>query len=142
MATAPRDTRELIAKAAGGAAGIGALLAAGVHQGMGGPEVEETLVAAQGQVPAAFLAQIEAAWLGATVMFVLIGGGLLAAAFRYRGWLVSLGRLAAVWFAAVGLAFVWAGPRWGDDALSPQFVLLFVLAALAAVASTFAGPRT
>jgi NhaP-type Na+/H+ or K+/H+ antiporter len=116
-------------------------LAAGVHQGFGGPEVVATLKPAQGVVPDGHLVQIEAAWLGMTAMFVLIGLGLLGAALRRTGWLYSLGMGAAVWFASIAAAFLWAAPRWAAPDFPPQAVLMVILAGLAGAAAVAAAPR-
>ncbi len=141
MIRAPKDSRETVARAAGFAAGLGALLAAGVHQGFGGPEVNEVLARAQGEVPPLFLAQIDAVWVGATLLMAMLGAGLIAAALRYQGWLVTLGRAAAVWFAGLGLAFIWSSGRWCVEGLAAQAWLVFPLAALAALASALADRR-
>ena len=136
-----RQQTSLVAKSSGIAAGVGSLLAAGIHQGFGGPEVSETLTAAQGQVPAGFLAQIEAAWIAGTASFVLLGVGLLWAALQRQGWLYSLGRAAAVWFVVVAIAFVWVAPNWGAGGVPAQAMLLLILGGLAAVASALSAPR-
>jgi hypothetical protein len=134
-------TRKLIAKSLGGAAGLGSLASAGIHQGFGGPEVADTLKAAEGAVPALFLAQIEAAWVGATAAFVWLGVGLSMAALSRPGWLFSLGRVGALYFAAIAAAFVWSGDRWGLPAPAPQIWLLGLLAVLSAGAAWLAAPR-
>lgn len=141
MAEPGRDLPRLVARGCGGAAAAGSLLAAGIHQGFGGPEVAETLRAAADAVPAGYLVQIEAAWVGATLVFVLLGVGLGMAAWRRTGWLHSLGLAAAIWFAGIAVAFLWAGPRWGEPGVAPQAVLLFILAALCAVAWRATAPR-
>jgi hypothetical protein len=135
------DRKSLFAKTLGGGAGLGALLAAGIHQGFGGPETAEVLARAQGQVPPALLVQIEAAWIAATASFLLLGVGLLMAAVSRPGWLYSLGRAAAAWFAAVAAAFLYSAPRWGEAGVSAQAWLLAFLAVLAGLAAWLASPR-
>jgi hypothetical protein len=134
-------TFERIGQACGLFAGIGALLAAGVHQGLGGPETADVLSAAQGQVSAEILAQTEAVWIAGTISFVLFGLGLIWAAWKRRGWLYSIGGMAAIWFGAVAIAFVVVGPRWGADGLAPQTVLLAILAGLSGAAALSVRPR-
>lgn len=141
MARPPKDSRETIARAAGLAAGLGSLLAAGIHQGFGGPETTEVLARAQGEVPGLLLAQIEAVWLATTLILALFGAALIAAALRYHGWLVTIGRAAAFWFAGLGLAFVWAAGRWQAEGALGQLLLVFGLAAFSALAATLADRR-
>lgn len=131
-----------IARICGLVAGFGCLLTALVHQALGGPETHEALVAAQGQVPPLYLAQIEAVWLGVTWALVLFGVALILAALRRRGWLYTIGFAAALWMGGLAAAFVWAAPRWGGQMLEPQALLLGGLAVIAAISAHFAGPRT
>lgn len=142
MTSSTKGTRATLAKGLGVAAGAGSLLTAGLHQGWGGAETAQALTAAQGQVPALYLVQIEAVWAGATLVFVLLGLGLVLAGLRRPGWLWSLGRPAAVWFLGLAAAFVWVGPRWGYGEIAPQVFLLLILAALAAAAAWAGGPRS
>jgi hypothetical protein len=128
-------------QACGVLAGIGALLAAGIHQGIGGPETAEVLAVAQGQVAAALLMQTEATWIAGTISFVLLGVALIWAGWRRRGWLYSIGGLAALWFGGVAIAFVLVGPRWGYGGIAPQAVLLSILAVLAAFGAWSVRPR-
>ena len=120
---------------------MGALLAALIHQGFGGPETTEVLARAQGEVPGLFLAQIEAVWIGTTLILALFGLALGAAAFRYHGWLVTVGRAAALWFAGLGLAFIWSVGRWQAEGALPQVLLVFGLAAFSALAAVLADRR-
>lgn len=117
------------------------MLAAGVHQGHGGPETTEVLTAAQGQVPPALLAQTEVVWIAGTISFVAFGVALIWAGWRRRGWLYSIGGLAGLWFAAVAIAFVLVGPHWRATGVPPQAVLLAILATLSGVAAWSVKPK-
>jgi hypothetical protein len=134
-------TRLRAAKTCGVAAGVGSILTAGLHQGLGGPEVEVALSFADGQAPAAHLAQVEASWMALTAMFVLIGVGLVMAGWRRPGWLVSLGGASAVWFLGCSAAFLWASGNWNVEGVPAQAVLLGVLGGLAGAAALLAAPR-
>jgi multisubunit Na+/H+ antiporter MnhB subunit len=138
-------TRQRAAKVCGIGAGVGSIVLAGVHQGFGGPETEAALNAAgaapSNTVPPLYLAQIEATWVAATLIFLLIGIGLVLAGMRRPGWLVSLGAVSAVWFILFAAAFLWAGENWNVEGAAPQVFLLGVLGALSGAAALLAAPR-
>jgi len=127
--------RSILARIAGFAAGLLALLAAGVHQGLGGPETVEVLERVRDKVSPALLAQIEAAWIAGAASFLTFGVGLLIAATVRPGLLLVLGGLASAWFAAVAAAFLYAGPRWGEASAAPQVWLLVLMALLSGAAA-------
>lgn len=132
--------RTSIARACGGAAGFGAVLAGLLHEGFGGPMLERFL-SAQAGTPPALLQQIDAAWISATLSLLLFSAALVLAALKRHGWLYSLGRPIGLWFAAYAAAEQWGAFRWGEGRLAPEALILGLLAVLTFTAAFFARPR-
>ena len=137
-----RTVIERAGQACGVIAGVGALFAASIHQGFGGPETAEVLTAAQGQVKAELLVQTEATWIAGTISFVLLGASLIWAGWKRRGWLYSIGGLAAFWFGGTAMAFAMVSARWGYDGIAPQAILLAILTGMAAFAAWNVRPKS